>query len=139
MPDDTVCTLTEVSSAAEATALASALDLSALTDMFSAVDCIALADAISVSSAERTVSSKVATRVSILEARSAFVIRSFSCSALSVRDWIMLSRNTSSERAMSATSSWLRLAATSASRSPSASRFITACRFAMRRRMLLPT
>ena len=91
------------------------------------------------SSAERTVSSKLAMRASMRAVRSAFAARSLSCSAASVFDCSMLSRNTSSDFAISATSSRVLDAITSASRSPWARRCITLCRLPMRRRMLRPT
>ena len=105
VPDDTVCTLTEVSSAAEATALTSALDWSAVADMLCAVVCIEFAAVCRLSSAVRTVVSNSTIRASMREARSALAMRSLSWSADSARLSIMLSRNTCSEFAIAAISS----------------------------------
>ena len=76
VPADTVCTLTEVSSAADATALTSALDWSAVADMLCAVVSIELADFCRLSSVARTVASNSTIRASIRAARSALAMRS---------------------------------------------------------------
>jgi len=68
VPDDTVCTFTEVSSAADATADTSALERSAVADMLSAVVCMELADVLSPSNAACTVASN---SISTRKARSA--------------------------------------------------------------------
>ncbi len=105
VPADTVCTLTEVSSAAEATALTSAFDWSAVVAMLCAVDCIELADCERLSSALRTAASNSAMRPSMRAARSLLAARSLSWSAESTRARIMLSRNTCSVSDIAAISS----------------------------------
>ena len=104
VPADTVCTLTEVSSAAEATALTNALDWSAVADMLCAVDCIEFAALCRLPSAVRTVDSNVAICFSMREARSALAERSLFWFSVSSRLSIMLSRNTCSESAVTAIS-----------------------------------
>ena len=105
VPEDTVCTFTEVSSAADATALTSALDWSAVADMLWAVVCIELAELCRLSSAARTAPSNSTMRASMRVARSALARRSLSCSVESARPSIMLSRNTCSAFAIAAISS----------------------------------
>ena len=78
-------------------------------------------------------------RASMREARSALAMRSLSWSAESARPSIMLSRNTCSEFAIDAISSfWLDLIDLD-SRSPSDRSCIERCRLRIRRRMLRPT
>ena len=108
VPAETVCTFIEVSSAADATALTSALDWSAVADMLCAVRCMELAEVCRLSSAPRTAASNSTILASMREARSALAVRSLSWPAESARASIMLSRNTCSESAIAAISScWL--------------------------------
>ena len=77
--------------------------------MLCAVVCIEPAADCRLSSAERTVVSNSTICASMRVARSDLAMRSLSWSADSARLWIMLSRNTSSESAIAAISSfwWL--------------------------------